>query len=102
MHPYGLTTRVWASTLKRFPASPSHSRRTGTREFILRPRRLSPWRSPNVLVSRVLTDIFASGSHAKVEWKNGQWYGRMRAYERIAVRKDSVGITGQTSFEKPN
>src|SRR5271169_4434968 len=42
MQPYGLTTRVWASTEMRFPASPSHSRRTGTREFMRRPRRLSP------------------------------------------------------------
>jgi hypothetical protein len=54
------------------------------------------------LFSRVLTGIFASESHAKVEWKNGQWYGRVRAHERIAVLKDSVGITGQASFEKPN
>src|ERR1700688_205343 len=90
MQPYGLTTRVWASTEKRLPVSPSHSSRTGTREFMRRPRRLSPWRPPNTLDSRVFTDIFASGSHARVEVKNGQWYGRVEAHERIAVRKDRL------------
>src|SRR5579862_9211256 len=72
----------------RLPASPSHSRRTGTREFMRIPRRLSPWRAPRGLASRVLTAIFASESHAKVEWKNGQWYGRVETHEWIAVRKD--------------
>src|SRR5439155_23394677 len=40
MHPYVLTTRVWASSPRRVPWA-SHSRRTGTREFMRVPRRLS-------------------------------------------------------------
>lgn len=60
MQPYGLTTRVCACTLTRGPLFESHSRRTGTREFIRRPRRLSPWRVPEVLDSRVFTGIVAS------------------------------------------
>ena len=66
MQPYGLTTRVCASTRTRGPLPGSHSRRTGTREFIRRPRRLSPWRVPEVLDSRVFTGIVASVSHARV------------------------------------
>src|SRR5882672_10355632 len=41
MQPYGLTTRVCASSPRRDPAWSSHSKRTGTREFILLPRRFS-------------------------------------------------------------
>src|SRR2546430_9956988 len=37
--------RVWASALDRLPDASSHSRRTGTREFMRRPRRRSEDRS---------------------------------------------------------
>src|SRR6202045_5319515 len=60
MQPYGLTTRVCPSTVMRFPDSSSHSRRTGTREFIRRPRRFSWCREPRRLDSRSFTVIFAS------------------------------------------
>src|SRR5439155_12869699 len=60
MQPYGFTIRVCASTLRRLPAPSSHSRRTGTLEFMRRPRRFSWCLDPRRLFSRSFTGIFAS------------------------------------------
>src|SRR5260370_37271265 len=62
LHPHWLRIRVCAPTLMRLPFSSSHSRRTGTREFIRRPRRFSWCREPRRLFSRTFACIFASTS----------------------------------------